>query len=489
MRDYIRHPAYRGEDLGVPLPDSAHACSMCLPTWASVIGYEEGREKVWRRIHSGYPRFVRHPLLNRLSLRAAEEICGDGEQAFLFPTRNSAQRAQRWIERRSKLAVRSDGFHGFQTVVVPAEAAPVAGEYQRLTGELVSSRMAEDWLNGGLKNGTKHALLRRRLGTIYGVAAGNVCVYGNGMAAITAVLRSLPGIAEGRKTLQLEFPYADTLKVQELFGNGVVFLNEAEGESFEEALQRIVRGEFAAVFTEVPTNPLLRCVDLQRVADACREGGTPLIVDDSAAGPHNVRVLPLADVVTCSLTKWLSGVGDVMGGAVIVREDSVFADELLEDLARESEETCPMYLGDVQVMLSNLKGFPARLMPSNETALGLVELVAAHPAVADVWHPSRTTTASYERLRQADGGYGSLFSFALKSPRRAAKVYDALRVSKGPSFGTRFTLACPYVLLAHYRELEWAEACGVPAHLIRVSVGDEELADLRTVFAEALRLG
>lgn len=489
MRDHLRQPAFLEEDLGVPLPDSVHACSVCLPTWASVVDYEEGREKILRRLKAGYPRFIRNPLVERLTLKACEEVCGDGEKAFVFPTKHSAQRAQRWIERRSKSAVRSAGFHGLQVVIVPEEASPVARDYQRFTGELVSSRMAEDWLNGGLASGSKQGLLKRRLGTLYGTSAEQVSVFGNGMAAITAVLRSLPGVAEGRKTLQLEFPYVDSLKLQELFGNGVVFLNQAEGESFEEALQRIGRGEFAAVFTEVPTNPLLRCVDLERVAAACREGGTPLVVDDSAVGPHNVRVLPLADIVTCSLTKWLSGVGDVMGGAAIVREDSAFAAEFRESLEREAEESCPIYLGDLQVLLANLKGYPARLKSANDSALALAEFLAGHPAVDTVWHPSRTTTACYDRLRQPDGGYGALLSFALRSARKAPKVFDALRVSKGPSFGTRFTLACPYTLLAHYHELDWAEGCGVPRHLIRVSVGDEGTQALIGVFEEALKLG
>ena len=66
------------------------------------------------------------------------------------------------------------------------------------------------------------------------------------------------------------------------------------------------------------------------------------------------------------------------------------------------------------------------------------------------------------------------------------RFYDALRVCKGPSLGTNFTLVCPYTLLAHYDELDWAESCGVPRHLIRVSAGLEDSADLVTRFEEAL---
>jgi len=486
MRDLTVQPAWQEEDLGIPLPDSPHACSVCLPTWKSVLGYEEGRDKVVRKMRIGYPRFFRHPLVKRLTALAAEEIAGEGEEVLVFPSKISAQRAQRWIERRGETAVRSAGFHGMQVLAVPAKARQVAVDYQRFTGELIGSRQAEDFINGKVRGGSKTHLLQRRLGKIVGVDPKQVGVYNSGMAAITAVLRSLPGVKEGRKTLQIEFPYVDALKIQELFANGVVFLNQAEGESFDEALRRIRQGEFAAVFTEVPSNPLLRTIDIPRVAAACAEGGVPLVIDDSAVGPSNVSALRWADVVTTSLTKWLSGTGDVMAGMTVVRPDSPFAGALLPALAEESATCSPLYVGDAEVLLSNLKAFPGRMVAHNANALALAEMLAAHPAVAEVWHPSRVNTANYELIKAPKGGYGPLLSFVLKNPKKAPKVFDALRVSKGPSFGTPFTLACPYTLLAHYLELDWAEACGVPSHLIRVSCGIEETDVLLAHFASAL---
>jgi cystathionine gamma-synthase len=85
-----------------------------------------------------------------------------------------------------------------------------------------------------------------------------------------------------------------------------------------------------------------------------------------------------------------------------------------------------------------------------------------------------------------DSGGGGLFSLVLDEPLRAPEFFDALRVSKGPSLGTNFTLACPYTLLAHYGELEWAESCGVARHLVRISVGLEQADDLCRRFDEAL---
>lgn len=484
MRDLKANPAWQDEDLGIPLPDSPHACSVCLPTWKAVLGYEEARDKVVRRMRIGYPRFFRHPLVKRLTALAAEEIAGEGEEVFVFPSKLAAQRAQRWIEPRGEVAVRHESFQGMPVLVVPAKARQVAVDYQRFTGELVSSRQAEDILGGKARNGNKTHLLQRRLGKIAGADAKQVHVFNSGMAAITAVLRSLPGLKEGRKTLQIEFPYVDALKVQEYFGNGVVFLNQSEGESFDEALRRIRQGEFAGVFTEVPSNPLLRTVDVPRLSAACAEGGVPLVIDDSSVGPSNVAVLKWADVVTTSLTKWLSGTGDVMAGMAVVREDSPFAGQLQASLAEESAG--PLYVGDAEVLLSNLKGFPDRMEAHNANGEALAAMLAEHPAVAEVWHPSLITRENYDRVKAPRGGYGPLLSFVLKNPKKAPKVFDALRVCKGPSFGTPFTLACPYTLLAHFHELDWAEGCGVPSHLIRVSCGTEETSGLLAHFAAAL---
>ncbi len=488
MRDMRTSPAWQEVDLGIPLPDSPHACSVCLPTWKAVLGYEEARDKVVRRMRMGYPRFFRHPLVDRLTTMASAEIAGDGEAVFVFPTKLAAQRAQRWIEPRGEVAVRHADFQGLPVVVVPSKARQVAVDYQRFTGELVSSRQAEDIINGETRDGDKTHLLQRRLGKIARTDPKQVQIFNSGMAAIVAVLRSLPGVKEGRKTLQIEFPYVDALKIQELFGNGVVFLNQAEGESFDEALRRIRQGEFAGVFTEVPSNPLLRTADIPKLASACAEGGVPLMIDDSSAGPSNVSVLPYADVVTTSLTKWLSGTGDVMAGMAVVRPDSPFAGQLLASLTEESAKSSPLYVADAEVMLSNLKGFPSRMAQHNANGEALAAMLARHPAVAEVWHPSVVTRENYDRIKAPKGSYGPLLSFVLKNPKKAGKVFDALQVSKGPSFGTPFTLACPYTLLAHYRELDWAEGCGVSPDLIRVSCGTEDTAVLLAHFESALTL-
>ena len=486
VRDLLAKPAWQEEDLGIPLPDSTHACSVCLPTWDAVVGYEEGREKVLRRLRTGYPRFFKHPIVERLIENARAELASEGEDVLVLPTKLSAQRAHRWLERLAETAIRTTSYNGFQVLIFPSKAKKLADHYWRFTGEGVSSRQAQDYLDGALREGSKSHLLSRAVAKFNGGLEANTFIFSSGISAALAALRALPGLRDGKKTLQLEFPYVDTLKIQERFGNGVVYLNEAQGESFDEALQRIRAGEFAGVFAEIPSNPLLRTVDVKRVSEACRFSRTPLVLDDSATGPLNVDVLAFADILTSSLTKWVSGAGDVMAGAATVSADSPLAEVLTEALSTDAAECAPLYISDAEVLLSNLKGYAKRNATINANALALVAFLKDHPAVGKVWHPSVTNTPEYEALMRKNGGHGGLLSIALANPKKAPKVYDALKLSKGPSFGTPFTLVCPYTLLAHYEELGWTEDCGVPTNLLRISVGMEPAETIIAAFQEAL---
>jgi len=99
--------------------------------------------------------------------------------------------------------------------------------------------------------------------------------------------------------------------------------------------------------------------------------------------------------------------------------------------------------------------------------------------VERVWYPKWENHDAYEAVRRPTGGWGALITFLPKNAATTAPlIYDRMPVCKGPSLGTVFTLACPFTLLAHYTELDWAEARGVPRHLIRLSVGLEEPAAL-----------
>jgi cystathionine gamma-synthase len=120
----------------------------------------------------------------------------------------------------------------------------------------------------------------------------------------------------------------------------------------------------------------------------------------------------------------------------------------------------------------------------------IAEKLRAHPNVEKVWYPKWEFSEAYEAVRKPQGGWGSLVTFLPKNaPVASPRVYDAMQVCKGPSLGTIFTLACPFTLLAHYTELDWAEACGVSRHLIRLSVGLEDPDELWSRLDAALNAG
>jgi len=114
--------------------------------------------------------------------------------------------------------------------------------------------------------------------------------------------------------------------------------------------------------------------------------------------------------------------------------------------------------------------------------------------VKDVFYPKHVTRENYEHCRIKgnsalgiqEGGFGGLFSVTFTTLAAAQTFFDALACYKGPSLGTNFTLACPYTVLAHYAEMDWAASFGVEQTLVRVSVGMEETSALLASFRVAL---
>ena len=484
MRDLKVEPAWESKDLGLPLPDSPHACSVCLPTWDSVVGYEEARDKVLRKLRSGYPRFFTYPSVKALNEEAERLIGHPGERVVVFPSREVAQRVQRFVEKNLGSASRIASFEGLQALAFPEDALETVMSYWRFSGEILSSRAAEDILEH--REAGELGSLHSFLAELFACDSEHLFLYETGMAALFSLHQVITRMFSGRKTLQLDFPYVDTLKVQESFGSGVVFLPECRGENLEEALDRLRKGEFAAAFCELPSNPLLYSVNLEQVSDAARAGRVPLFIDDTVCTHLNVDVMPYADVVSTSLTKWISGKGNVMGGALLINPDSPHFAGIYAGLLESNPTMSRVYPADSRILRSNAEGFFERMSQVNRNGEMLAEYLEEHPAVAKVWYPKLVSKENYDLVRTKEGGYGGLVSFRLRNEKRASKVYDALAWNKGPSLGTEFSLACPYTLLAHYDEIEWAEGCGVSANLIRLSAGVEDPEFLLGALAKAL---
>lgn len=498
-RDPFDNPFCGPDDLGLAIPDSDHAVSVCLPRWKDVIGYEEGDPETIETFECGYPRFVAHPYVAELFLAAQAEFAKNAkkpESALVFPSLAAAWRCADYVKRRSGASCRleSYGWGGLTAVLLDESAYDIAWKCWQHGGEIVSSRLAESALADAPLDpaiaeagATADGLLRERIAALYpGAASGDVFLFSSGMAAIFAVHRVLAARRPGDPTVQVEFPYLDSFKIQDQFGGGAVDLTVTESGGVAELEAHFAAGgKASAVFTEIPSNPLLRTADLAGIAAILKREGLPLVLDDTVATPANVDPFRFGDVATSSLTKLFSGAGDVAAGSVVLNPASPFYDELRAALPDE-EAASPLFARDAIVLERNSRHFAERVEATNENALALVEWLRTRPEVATLWHPSIVCREFYDAVKRSDGGYGGLFSLELHGGEAAAAAfYDALEISKGPSLGTNFSLASPYTLLAHYQELDWAAERGAPRNLLRIWVGLEEPDDLQKRFERA----
>ncbi len=481
MRDLLTEPLCRPEDLGSPVPPTPHGISVCLPLWEHVVGYEEGDPRVVEKFKSGYPRFFVPPAIAAVFAAAEKKLAKPGEKALVFPRRVHAERCVEFIERNQAGPARAAVFgpESFGVALFPEASYKTARLFWRFGGEVLSIRQSEAALGSATERCTEEegeaarATIKQRLADITGQKAEDIFLFPSGMAADFAVLRMLSTLLPGRKTVQLDFPYVDVLKLQERFGAGAHFLPFTD-ESDYDRLHEIIKGPpLAGIFAELPSNPLLKCVDLRRVAEMLflEEKDIPIIVDDTVGANVNVDAFLIADVVTTSLTKSFSGVGDVLAGSVIINSESPWHAEFTGFLKEHADND--LWRGDAVALERNSRDYIERMRAVSRNSVALYELLSEHPAVDKVFHSIMDDTGIYDHLLKPEGGHGCLLSFTLKDRDRAPRVYDAMEFSKGPSLGTNFTLVCPYTLLAHYDELDWAERCGVDRHLLRVSVGIE----------------
>ncbi len=488
-RNLLTHPLFRADHLGACIPDDLHAVSACLPHWEHNVGYEEGDPFVLQKLQAAYPRFCFHPIVQRLCDNLLNE---EDRKGLPFATTRCANRAVEYVRNAGgghANLVRFDS-QSACGVVVATEDFPLLKQYWQHAGENVSSRVAEQILAGTPALATDcdaRASVRQRVADLTGTASPNVLLFPSGMAAIACAWRAVSAIRSGR-TCQFGFPYVDTLKIQQRFPTASVeFLPIGDDADIARLEQLCKTSPPVAVFCEVPTNPLLETPNLQQLRRIADQHDILLVVDDTLAACGNLQVLRYADLLVTSLTKYFSGYGNVLAGSLVVNPLAKHAERLHLVILSDFEET--LSDPDVTVLAANSQDFAQRTAAINSNAKLVVEYLLTHPSVASVFHPS-ITRSNYDRLKSADGGYGGLLSIVLNDAQNSTpKVFDALEVCKGPNLGTHFTLCCPYTLLAHYQELDFAESCGVSRWLLRISIGVEPIDELIGRFDRALAHG
>ena len=581
------------EPLGSPLPLDEHACSVSLPTWSSVVGYEEGNLAVTSQMSCGYPRFVYHPYILQLMDHVIEHYGSkDKDQdCLILPTAEAAARCQTFLQQslyantKSNISNTTNTTTGLtdnalvdattqtnnvaynsinsvhrleltvaggiviHAVLFPAEtlAGTEAKAYWQHTGEIVSSRRAEMALTKGLgvplrkrvvttttttsrsttapvvhhpaqeSCETVYAKLQERIAKLTKVPPSHVHLVPSGMASIYEALRASrrlklqeqqhrqqqqqhTGISKtsmnGGASIVFGFPYLDTLKLcsrKEFCPGGVEFFgrgNETDLEDLE-TLLRQPNQDYCALFTEVPSNPLLQTPDVHKLRELATEHEFAFIVDDTIGNFVNISMLGApdnchngggsADAICTSLTKLFSGRGDAMAGSLVVNPNTATGAKLQADLERQ-KESCGLFVADAWAMLRNSEDFLERNARINETAEQIADWLSTHGDVEKVYYPKYTNLYSQVSTGR---GYGGLLSILLEQHICQRTFYDALNISKGPSLGTNFSLMCPYTLLAHYHELDFAMTYNVQPNLLRITIGLEPRDVLQQRFEQA----
>ncbi|KAK3989025.1 putative cystathionine gamma-synthase/beta-lyase [Cladorrhinum sp. PSN332] len=305
----------------------------------------------------------------------------------------------------------------------------------------------------------------------------DVYLYPTGMTAIGGALRVIMHKAERPRVAVIGFLYLDTIKLLQLVlgEDQVTIFSYDQIDLLEKQLRLGVCYE--AVFTEFPGNPLLQSPDLLRLREMSLTYDFYLVVDDTIGTSVALNLLDYCDIICTSLTKMFSGGCNVMGGSTVLnpRNPKSRLDSLQESFRKYAMDKGAYFGEDVIVMERNSRDFVERVLKASQNAEAMLELFKASPAVKNLSYPKGSKTQDiYDKLKRPGAGYGFLMSIEFCMEKQAMAFYDNFDVAKGPSLGTNFTLCCPYSILAHYREQEWAASHGVVPHLVRISFGLED---------------
>ena len=366
-----------------------------------------------------------------------------------------------------------------------AVAAPVvessAFAYPDLeTWRAVALKQAQGHIYSRNSNPTTR-LLEEKVAALEG--ATSATSFATGMAAISTTLFAL--LSPGDRAVTVRDTYGATyLHFTDILPRFGVNCQVCETEDHAAIEQAVAQG-CDVLYLESPTNPVLKVVDLARLAEAARQAGAITIVDNTFATPINQNPLELgADLVIHSATKYLAGHSHVLGGVLCGSQ------ELVERVYRHRELTGPsMQAHTAGLLLRSLKTLGLRVQRHNENALTLARFLEEHPKVERVYYPGLESHPGHEIARRQMRGFGGVLSFSIDGGLEAiGRFLPRLRYAyMAANLGQVETVVGPPAVTSHVEctEEEMA-AAGIPPGLVRYSAGIEDVADLRGDLEQAL---
>jgi cystathionine gamma-synthase len=306
-------------------------------------------------------------------------------------------------------------------------------------------------------------------------------LFASGMAAITTTLATL--LSAGDHLVMVSDCYHRTREFARSFLGRWGIDTALVPAGRPEALAAALRPDTRLIFSETPTNPYLRVLDLDALEDLARGRDIVTVVDSTFATPVNLR--PLAhgvDLVVHSATKYLGGHNDLLAGAV------VSGGQLLARIAAARGVMGSMgNPHDAYLLLRGLKTLSLRVQRHNENGLRVARFLADHPAVRRVYYPGLPDHPEHKLARAQMAGFGGVVSFEIDGDfERTAHFVDRLRLPYiGPTLGgVESIVEQPAALFS----LDPAErrAAGLADNLVRYALGIEDAGDVIADLAQAL---
>ena len=330
----------------------------------------------------------------------------------------------------------------------------------------------------------------------------SVC-FGTGMGAIGTTLFSL--LRSGDHMVSSAFLFGNTNSLFNTFGKMGIDVSFVDATSVD-AVAEAVTENTRLVFVETIANPRTQIADLQQIGEFCAQRGLVYVVDNTMTSPYLFQPKSVgASLIINSLTKYIGGHGNVLGGAVT--ETGRYDWAVFPNIYSEYQRGEPAKWGITQIRKKGLRDLGASLGPEaahhvamgaetlalriqrqSENAMAMCEFLHAHPKIKKVYYPGLAEHPQHARAGELFRAFGGLFSFELQSDVDLWEFLNRLQVIvKSSNLGDNRTLAIP---VAHtiYFEMgpERRASMGIDESLIRISSGIEDSEDLLADLSTAL---
>jgi len=308
-------------------------------------------------------------------------------------------------------------------------------------------------------------------------------LFSSGMAAITSLL--LASLPAGAHVVMTDDCYRRTRQFCLTFLKRLGIETTIVPTGNDEALEGAIRKETRFIVSESPTNPYLRCVSFEKIADIARRHRVRTVIDSTFGTPVNQR--PLAhgiDYVVHSATKYLGGHHDLLAGVVAGSRDRIAALRDARGVLGGIVDPQNAYL-----LERGLKTLGLRVAQQNATGMAVAQFLEAHPAIERVWYPGLPSHPDHAIARAQMTGFGGVVSFEVKgSLEDTSRFIDALDLPYiAPSLGGVDSLIEQPALMSYFEKTtEERLAVGIRDNLVRFAIGVEDTADLIADLSRAL---